>query len=213
MISCICVDFDNTLGHFTHGSRDFFNIFLQRKIPRETLEKVYKETACALGFSFPHFVNFLADAVGGIPNRENLGIEFEEWLQRELTVYPDSIPACTLWQRHHIPVCIITAGEEQYQKHKVALLHIPHDDVIVVQHVNEKAPATKKLLKRYGRRIVFIDDKESELDQLCDAGIGTDDVLKVHINRPDSPYGDQKSRYEHLEIESLLDPNLATALE
>lgn len=217
MVTCIGIDFDNTLAHFLTSSTGFFKIFSRYHVSEEQLRKTYDEVAHSQngnGFTFEGMLADVTKMVLALSSHEDeLKRAFGKWLRENLTLYPDSLSALTNWHDGlRIPICIVTAGAEEYQRQKVDLMQIPHDDIIVVPHANEKASVTKKLLSRYGRQIVFIDDKDSELDHLCDAGIDSGDVLKVHIKRPDSPYRDQKPRYKHLEVESLADPSLAKAL-
>ncbi|MDO8482301.1 MAG: haloacid dehalogenase-like hydrolase [bacterium] len=218
MVTCIGIDFDNTLARFLTSSTGFFEIFSPHRVPETQLKETYDAIAHSQqgkGFTFEEMLADVTKMVHTLSShKEELKKAFGNWLRANLVLYPDSLSALTRWHNKlHIPVCIVTAGAEQYQRQKVQLLHIPHDDIIVVPHANEKASVTKMLLQRYGRRIVFIDDKESELDHLCEAGISTDDVLKVHINRPDSPYRDQVPKYKHLEVASLADKLLVNALK
>lgn len=205
---CITIDFDNTLAHFVgrDGSKGFFPIFEKHGIPRATVEQCYEATKES-GFSVEKLLNELSlrgvMPCFGTVFKEQLQEEFAGWLQRSLILYPDSLAALTMLQKQHIPICIITVGDERFQRRKIQLVHPPHDEVIVVPHFNDKADAEKKVLVRFGGPIVLVDDKAKELDAIRDAGLDEAAVETVHINRADSPYRSQQAKYHHHEIFSL----------
>lgn len=207
---CVTIDFDNTLAHFVgeDGSKGFFPIFEKHGILREMVEQCYEATK-ENGFSVEKLLNELSlrgvVLCSSTVFREQFQEEFARWLQQSLILYPDSFVALTALQKRNIPICIITVGDERFQRRKIELVHPPYDEVIVVPHFNDKADAEKNVLVRFGGPIAFIDDKAKELDAVRDAGLDEADVETVHINRADSPYRSQQAKYHHHEIFSLVE--------
>ncbi|KKW20748.1 MAG: hypothetical protein UY62_C0042G0015 [Parcubacteria group bacterium GW2011_GWF2_50_9] len=208
---CMTIDFDNTLGHFIGqgGSKGFFSIFEKRGIPHETVARCYESTKTANGFSLDRFFDELA--LQGIALLSHAAIrveiqrEFEEWLCQSLVLYPDSAPTLTWLRTRHIPICIITFGDDAFQRRKIELAHPPYDDIVVIPHLNSKADAERTMLARFGGPVIFIDDKRSELDAVREAGLTEKEVRTFHINRPDSPYQDQRAKWSHGEIQTLVE--------
>ncbi len=208
-VTCVLVDLDNTLSHFIGkgGSKGFFGVFTPHGIPEIQCVKCY-ESVKTDGFSLKKFLNELTTRGVALVSRallpEQLEKDFNLWLRRSLVLYPDSLPALALWQKHHIPVCIVTAGDETFQREKIELLHLPHDAVVVLPHTGEKTSVIKTILVQFGPPVALIDDKENELDAVR-ATYTEENVRTIHVGRMDSPYRGQVPQCEHHEATNLVE--------
>lgn len=213
-MKCMGVDFDGTLVHFTDPHYNgLFEIYTRRGIPRGAVERCYGEVKGADGFSPDKLTSRVAETTGISLDAESISDEYGEWWRTHLIPYEESILQVTFWMRNcGIPVVIVTAGDAIYQREKVLHARIPHDQLITVPRVNEKAAIMSELLARYGAPIAVFDDKASELDALRDAGLDESCVMTIWIRRPDSRYRDQMPKYRHLTVERLDDPVLDTHL-
>lgn len=74
------------------------------------------------------------------------------------------------WRLRGDRIFIITAGNQAFQRQKIAILGYPFDEVFIVSPTAGKASIVQMLLDRYPEsRIVFIDDKIKELDRVASA--------------------------------------------
>lgn len=205
MITCIAIDLDNTLIYPRGGNLRLFRVLAKHGVPLLRLPAIYEEAKqhglsahSLLAAAKTHSKKPL-DA-GAIQN------DIARWLHASVACYPDSIAAVTEWRKRRVPVMIVTVGVPEFQKEKIAIAGIPHDDVFVVQNVNGKSSVLGTLLDRYGATCLFIDDKSTELDAAYESGIAPERVLTFRIRRRNSPYYQQKAVYEHRHITRLDDP-------
>jgi GNAT superfamily N-acetyltransferase len=109
----------------------------------------------------------------------------------------------------HIPIAIVTRGSKsdfgQYQIDKVKFCDIKHEELFVSYLVGAKVSAIRSLLSQYGSPLLFVDDDQSELDSVREEGLNEEQVITVHVNRPDSPNVGKKSKFRHHQIESFTD--------
>lgn len=201
---CIAIDLDDTIIHHTNGSYDaLFELFADTTVTKATITEIYEKTKRTLGFSLENFLATLEETTGHIIEKGAAKQRFKSWLSNFSTVYPDSIPAIFHWRnKKKLPIAIITSGDHAFQKQKVELLQVPHDELHIITPPNEKPEILRTLLARYGAPIFFIDDNAKELDRVRDAGITEDSVITFHIVRPIPRYP-ESPRYPHRTIHSL----------
>tara|TARA_Y100000310_G_C20583848_1_gene764379 strand:- start:4 stop:630 length:627 start_codon:yes stop_codon:yes gene_type:complete len=196
---CIVVDFDGTLAHFAHGSQGFFKIFTQRRVPESVVQEGYEQLKTTEGFSMQGLTALLEKKFSF--KKEGTEQEFEEWLQQELVLYPESIEAIQYWKGQNIPVVILTAGQESFQREKVDMMKIPYDKLCIVPSDTEKVVEIKNLMSVYGKPIAVIDDKATILDMIRSEFPDTNEVKTIWIRRSEPSV--QKTEYEHMEISDL----------
>ncbi len=211
-LRCIAVDFDHTLARLDDpGYRELFAIFTARGVPLEIVELSYQAVKASNGFSLPNLLGEVSDR-GFVLDEPAIRMAFDGYLGAKLHPYSDTLTAVQSWRDRHIPVVIVTAGADSYQREKVVAVKIPCDLVLVVSRVNQKTELIQALLEQYGSPLIFVDDKGSELDALRDAHLKEDAVATVRILRPDSPYYNQVPRYHHMEVTTLTDVALVDTL-
>lgn len=195
---CFAIDFDYSIAHFKNGYDGLFDIFVRRNIPREKVESVYEHVKHNGGFTIGGLVNAFGPLAGfrfGRNAADAIRKEFDEWLSDSLVPYPESIAALAHLQKI-APVVIVTFGNEEFQRQKVARLSIPHHELLITEDRNGKPALIEYCVEKYGSPVVFVDDKASELDRISDA-FPKAQVLTVHLLRKDSPYRKNLPRYSH----------------
>lgn len=201
-IRCVAVDFDNTLAYFKNPTeKGLFDVFRRRGVREEHIRKAYEESSVN-GFSIANFMDCIAKIHGSISDEESISQDFENWLQSSLALYSDSLSAIQNWQAAGIPVVIVTFGNPEYQRQKIKMVNISCDGVEVVSPPRRKFEVIGELLGKYGAPIVFIDDKQTELDEVR-ARFPESQVTTLLAARPDSPYRNKSAKYFHFVIGSL----------
>lgn len=200
---CIAVDFDSTLARFVGGKKDLFAIFIRRGISESSVKEAYEESKRNGGFTIQKLQKLIEEKVKKAFDSCAIVQEFDEWVKNTVLPYPDSIPAISRWKVLHIPVAIVTYGDPDFQKKKIAITGIPYDRLHIVTVEDGKSEELRKLLARYGQTILFIDDKPSVLDGVRENGIKENEVITVLIRRQDSPYVHDLSQHHHIEISYL----------
>jgi FMN phosphatase YigB (HAD superfamily) len=202
---CIAIDLDYTITHYLGEGDKFFPLLKSYGIPDDTLKDAYEKTKHDGGFTFPRFLIQLNKDLGGRLDPKTLATIQEEndrWFESAFAAYPDSIESLKKLNSK-VPIIILTFGHPDFQNHKIETAKIPHTEVAVTPKKDGKPAILQGLLKKYGKPILFIDDKASEIDRIRDQGIGENEVITVHMKRPDSPYFNQEAKHRHREISSL----------
>ncbi len=203
--TCYACDLDNTLTYFTRGTDALIDIVATYGVPRDVAVRVMNAVVDSdVGFSHKTFVAALCKLHNQI-NAPQLERDVCGWLEHDgLARYPDVDQFLISIEARGLPWAIITAGNEEWQVKKIEAVNLPTDRVFVVSPMVGKADAIKKLLKRFGSPIVFVDDRPAELDRVRD--VHEPDVVDTYlIERPESPHNMNLSRYEHKKIKSLLE--------
>lgn len=208
-MKCAIFDFDYTIAHFTGGYDGLFAIFTKKGIPLDIVIASYEKVKAEKGFNIWRLINKISETTNMDLDNESIEREFMQWLSESLVIYPDSLFAIESFMKKRIPVIILTAGEEEYQRQKISAVGIQYDELIVIPRVNEKITAIRNLLEKYGAPLVIFDDKASELDSLRDQRMDNDKVITVMIRRSDSPYFNQMSRYRHEEADAFTEKIIA----
>ncbi len=198
--TCIALDFDFTLAHFTGGLHNLYAIFTRRGIAPEIVREAHLETERE-GFTIARFTAQIKKRVTELPRETAVSTEFGEWLRASLTPYPDTRAFFTRWAGK-IPLAIVTFGDPDYQKQKIGMFDLPYDSLFTVAPPRTKSEALRALIARHGKPILFVDDKPEELDAVRDDFISEDDVVTVLMRRPDSMYLNTR-RHSHERVASL----------
>lgn len=170
---------------------------------------IYERAKNEGGLSAEGLIRIAKDFVDHPLDVEKIKYDIDTWLKKSVTCYPDAASSITAWKKAGIPVIIITVGAPEFQKRKIELSKIPHDDVFIIDRINKKSETIRELVKKYGSPCLFIDDKATELDAIHDAGIH-ETIITCRILRKNSPYFGQKALHSHIEITALDDPLLVS---
>lgn len=206
---CVVIDFDGTLASFTNGLEGSIGMFVKQGIPEHIVRENYEEVRDRKGFSINNLYDALS-AKGFSLNKDALESEFEESVQRDLTLYPESMEAMENLKKQEIPVVVLTAGEKTTQKRKVAATQILYDELVIVPTAKEKVAALTFLLEKYGKPVVVFDDRADILDLIHEEFKDSSDVVTVWVHRVTSDF--PRGKYEHIEIKDLSMESLAKVI-
>lgn len=199
---CIAFDLDNCLARFVGGKEGLFAIGTRRGIPKEIVKEVYEETNVGGGWSAKKFLNNLQKRTQREFGGEDFLQECTRWFESSFALYPDSLSTIRHWHILHIPIAIITRGDPESQRQKITMTKIPYNDLYIVPNDGLKILSLQELIHKYGKPIIFVDDKVSVLDEaraIFDKG----EVITVIIRRPESSYIHKQPKYRHCEIFQL----------
>ncbi|MBI3633002.1 MAG: HAD family hydrolase [Candidatus Vogelbacteria bacterium] len=200
----VALDFDNTVAYFEGGREGIFNLFENFDIKPEEAEKVYEMTKKDGGFNIDNLIEKIKEKTGKKIDIEAVKLDFINWLKKSLKLYPDAKELFARLEKQRRSYSIISVGNELFQRQKIAVLGLKPKNVSIVARVGDKPSVLQNLALEVGRQIIYIDDKASELDAIR-RDLGEQKVLTVRIDRPDSPYRDEKAQYKHVEIKNLGD--------
>lgn len=206
---CIVIDFDGTLASFLSGREGFFDIFIKRGVPENVVKESYETVKASKGFSIESLCNML-NTKGFSLSKDALESDFETWVQKDLALYPDSMMAVKNWKKQGIPIIILTAGEEVTQRQKVAVTQIPYDELCVVPTAKEKVAEVSRLLEKYGKPLLMLDDRADILDMVKEAFGDSSGVSTVWVHRVNSDF--PRGKHEHIEIKDLSAESLAQVM-
>ena len=200
-VAAVAVDLDGTIAHFHGPQRDrgFFKIFTSRGVLEEAIEKTYQETMATIGFSIPNFLCVLSKYTKVPLSSEEVQKEFHLWVEADFAAFPDSRAALERWKDASVPIIILTAGEEEYQKKKVHLADIYYDRLIIVTTAIEKVEKLREISEEYGQPVAFYDDNPRTLDAVRESGV---DVETVWVKRANDP-SKVRPKFPHRKIRTL----------
>ncbi|MDD5050672.1 MAG: HAD family hydrolase [Candidatus Pacebacteria bacterium] len=202
-VACIALDFDETLAFINNPKTELFNTWEKRGVPKEIGEKAYEEIHDGEGFSYPGMKIVLKKY--GYDMDEGFEKELWERLERGLQTFTEVKETIERWKKM-IPVVIVTAGEESFQREKIKRTGLS-DLPCIVTRVGNKTKALRTFIEKYGEPVAFIDDKISELETLKNAGFSEKELIPVLLDRTGKT---KKSQFET--ISSLDDPKLSVIL-
>lgn len=198
-------DFDSTLSHFIGGKEGLYKIFVSRGIPDDVVRNAYEEVKKDGGFTIDRLIGNIEERAYRRFEVNSIQVEFITWLNAAVALYSDTLVLISKLKELHIPVIIVTYGDEIFQKQKVMSSSVPYDELYIVNEEKGKAKILQQLLVRYGKPLFFIDDKPLALDLVRDSGLGESEVITIRIRRADSSHFHEKPRFQHNEIFSLLE--------
>ena len=198
-LACVS-DFDDCLVRLTDRSK-LFGIFTSASdgLSRAGVERIYRKVRDSIGFSATHMINAIRGEGYSI-NEKAVCAALDRWLKNSLEPYHDTMQFVGRVRASNIPFIVITFGEEKYQIKKVQMSGIPYDQLIVVSSPAEKVERIREVIKKFGRPIVYIDDKATTLDKIARA-FSPETVLTVRPVR--GPYRMLAAKRMHWEIASF----------
>ena len=188
--ACYGFDLDGTLAYFKNSKKGLFNIFTTRGISQNIIQQAYEESKKNDGFSIKNIIDRLNKNGIKIKNQNEIIFEFNQWLKKSLALYPDA-RFLTNPQKINCPIAIITRGNPEYQKQKIKMLGIHHDNFYAGNTPQIKSDAIKKLIRLYGKPIVYIDDNIKEINEIRAAGLNEKDVITILVSRSPLPTPDK----------------------
>lgn len=164
----LVLDFDGVLFNDERFKRDHRRVFERCGVPHRVYRAAYEETKARMRGGYRHDVH-AALIRRELPrlNRARLEREITELLGRSHRyLYRDALPFLKYWKNKGETLILASRGY-QFQKKKVAESGIgPLFDEIVVRDI-PKSKIIKRFIRRFRpRRIVFIDDTGSVLDEV-----------------------------------------------
>ncbi len=96
---------------------------------------------------------------------------------------------------HHVSV--VTAGDYTLQMGKILRSRIQVDDILIAKTKKEKVKKIRRILKKYGAPIIFVDDNPRVLDSIRQA-FPENQVILYHLVRDDAKYGEGNSSHRVL---------------
>ena len=206
---CTIIDFDGTLAFFLSGQGGFFDIFIKQGIPEHIVKESYEAVRSNKGVSVENLYDVL-NAKGFSLNKDTLESKYEEWIQTDLALYPESMEAMQNLKKQGIPTIVLTAGDETAQKRKIALTQIPYDELVIVPTAKGKVVEVSRLLKKYGKPLAVFDDRADILDLIRESFQDSSDVVTVWVHRVNSNV--PEGQYKHIEIKDLSEESLAKVI-
>ena len=206
---CVVIDFDGTLAFFLSGQGGFFDIFIKQGIPEHIVKESYEAVRSNKGVSVENLYDVLS-AKGFSLNKDTLESKYEEWIQTDLALYPESMEAMQNLKKQGIPTIVLTAGDETAQKRKIALTQIPYDELVIVPTAKGKVVEVSRLLKKYGKPLAVFDDRADILDLIRESFQDSSDVVTVWVHRVNSNV--PEGQYKHIEIKDLREESLAKVI-
>lgn len=202
-VTCVALDFDNTIAFHRQGYEGLYEIFTRSGVPLRTVKQAYLISRDG-GFHINGMLQVIRTRFRHPLRGQTTAIrkEFAGWLADVLIPYPESVTILKKWKRH-VPVVIVTFGHPQHQMEKIALLNIPHTRTYPVASDKAKPKVLKQLTKKYGTPILFIDDRPSVLDLIRKSGLTPKDVITARVVRPGNRYNKDRTRYRHLRVRSF----------
>ncbi len=181
-VSCIAIDFDDTLASLEGGKGALLGFFA-KSLPFEEVVSVYQEIRVTPeGFSPQRLIEKILEKNPSIHcDKEELLREFAEWLRVSLKLFPEVYEVIEKW-RKKVPVVIVSAGNEVFQREKITFTKVPHDACYVTA-MGKKTEVIAQLLNIYSSPIAFIDDKRDELQVVKDDKRLVDKVRLVLLDR------------------------------
>lgn len=192
--TCLALDFDHTLAHFA-GYDGMFDIFVRQGVPLPLVRESYQKSLRSIG----SMISFLTEKTDVKLDAPKIYREFDEWLSANLLIYPD---AKRFLEKQDLPIAIVTLGDAPHQEQKIKKLGFKYDHFMPVANINKKSDQIKILLDKYGAPIIFVDNKNSELDSVR-ARFKESQVITYLIDREENPYSHQKPKFKHIIITTL----------
>ncbi len=115
----------------------------------------------------------------------------------EKEVYPIYQDASFLTRVVPHYVSIVTTGDYTLQMSKILKSRIQVDDILIAKTQKENVKKIRRILKKYGAPIVFVDDNPKVLDIIRQA-FSENQVILYHLVRDDAKYGESDFSYRVL---------------
>jgi FMN phosphatase YigB (HAD superfamily) len=201
----IACDLDYTLTRFLDAGMSGLEAIFTGRGADPGLVKSALAEANEKSFSFSVFHHLVEHRSGkSFPFRKTFD-EFVAWLRTTVSCYDDTHSALMFMRSHGIAVSVITFGDPRYQRQKLNVSKIPHDDVRFAAKRGDKWQHLEALIETYETPIIFVDDCPAELDAVRENGLMEGLVRTVRMRRADSPHIAAAPKYDHRTITTLFD--------
>ncbi len=197
----IACDFDFTLARFVTGIETLLNIITCHGVSEYHARAAWQQ-AESEGFTVDRLHRWAEYYCRRPLPQEQIRVEFAAWLRVSLALYPDVPDSLRQWLAINIPMTIVTFGDRDYQRQKIAMLRLDQHDVVFVSQPEAKWFELEKLVRTYGSPIIFVDDNVHELDKIYEHGLQRY-VTTIWLRRFDSPYAAAKAKFDHHEVDTL----------
>lgn len=184
----LALDLDYTLAHYRDGLKGLFEITHELGVPESVAKRALAATE-ERGFSLGLFYQILSLSVHLFVSAERFVELAMPWFRENYALYDDAY-AFLAQCLERIPVVVVTAGDEDFQREKIRVLGFFPDEVVVVPMGTSKISALKDIYRRYQKLVVFVDDNPSEFDCISlDAWFWFPATsYSVRMSRNDSPH-------------------------
>lgn len=202
----LVLDFDNTLVKITHRN-DLFSSFGQDKIPAKEVKSTYADIHNKGGFSPSNMLRALKEK-GYCVNEAQTMADFDKWLSRSVRRYGDAASLIRKAREVGMRVVILTYGVEEYQKMKIAMSGILHDEVIVVDSPEKKVDALAGLKEKWDGPLLYLDDSLEVISVVARSEKLRHHVIPVFVSRSKSPVSIPDPNLRLRIVKSLSDPRI-----
>lgn len=184
----LALDLDYTLAHYKDGLKGLFEITQKLGVPESVARRALAATE-ASGFSLGLFYQILSLSVHLFVSEGRFMELATPWFRENYALYDDAYEFLAQYLEH-VPVVVVTAGDEDFQREKIRVLGFFPNEVIVVPMGTSKIGALKDIYGRYQKLIVFVDDNPDEFGCISlDAWFGFPATsYLVRMSRDDSPH-------------------------
>ena len=207
-------DLDDTLIGYrpdSSGQKIQQELALLHEVPAEDVHRMYKIIGASAddGFS-PDNLARAVHAEFPHVDYKKFSDDLHHAYSSALMVYSDTHELLDFARQKNITMSVVTAGNNEWQRHKMNYTGIEISDIHVTKNIEGKVAALAKIQAQMpDKKIIFIDDYVRHLDEAHDA-FG-DEIELYRMLRPTSRYAPLVSKYPHQGIESLAE--LITFLE
>lgn len=182
----LVLDLDYTLAHYRDGMSGLFAVThalgIQECVAWQALSEAEKEN-----FSFELFYKKLS-SLAHVGMKESVFVErLTMWFKENYVLYEDA-HAFLFDYLEHLPLVIVTAGNEELQRSKIKLLGLIPHEVVVVPMGEPKLRVLKDISDQYQKTVVFVDDNPVEHAHIAFDGCFGKASYRVRMRRSDSPY-------------------------
>lgn len=184
----LALDLDYTLAYYKDGLSGLFDILRKLGI-QESVARQALATAEERNFSFELFYQILSMKVHVFVSEREFVELVTPWFRENYALYDDAFEFLSKYLEH-VPIVVVTAGDERFQRDKIRILKFFPNEIIVVPVGTPKIDALKDVYGRYKKVVVFVDDNPSEFDRISiDAWFSFPATsYSVCMARDDSPH-------------------------
>ncbi len=193
----IAIDLDYTLAHYKDEMNELFGITSKLGISEAVVRQAIA-SATEMNFSFGLLYRILSTKVHIFITEDKFVELLMVWFRKNYVLYDDAHNFLSRYLEH-VPVIIVTAGDEEFQREKIELLGFLPDEIVVVPMGKPKLDALKDIFERYRKLVVFVDDNPGEFAAISlDAWFGFPATsYRVLMRRSDGPYACNRRNLLH----------------
>lgn len=182
------LDLDYTLAHYRNGTEGLFEVTRELGVSKDTTRQVLTFVE-SRNFSFVEFYRVLTANAQNSINENLFNERMQTWFKENYELYDDARVFLADYLER-VPIVIVTAGDNKFQRKKIFHLGFVPDEVIVVSMGDSKLDALKDVFDRYQKTVIFVDDNPREFDHISfDAWFGFPSTsYRIRMRRKDGPH-------------------------